>query len=143
MTNSLGLLVGATGPAQMLLMEYSGGAHVANLATYNSFFPWGSLPADHTYRFRMEVTGNASAVSVYAAYGEGSETWTAIPTMQNISLVGTSVEGTTGYMSVATFDMDGELGRKQFDNVSYVPEPATMSLLAIGSLVGLVRRRRS
>ena len=119
MTNSLGLMVGATTGDHLMLIEYKDMAHESTLATYGAFFHWGSLPVDHTYRLRLEVTDNASSVSVYASYGEESEDWFEVPGMQDISLVGTSVEDTTGYMSVSVHDTDGIEGRKQFDNVSY------------------------
>ena len=127
------------------LFTHSAGSAGDYTLTFSNF---GGSSADIT-AFGLTVTDFASNITQTATitYDAGGLTGTllVVPGGQpsfTQNFVGLTVDGVNAFDTITlTFD-DNLSGFQDFDEVTYTPEPATLSLLALGGLVALRRRRR-
>ncbi len=83
--------------------------------------------------FQMYVRDNVNDA------GDDPNLWT---TYGRGPMVREDLDGIPVKVGLSFFTIVATTGAQHFDNFTFIPEPATMSLLGIGGLVALIRRRK-
>ncbi len=81
-----------------------------------------------------------SSGNIYAAIFQYTESGDVYASFTELVTPNWAADG-TGAMDAANFSMDGDTSMEYFGHVSQIPEPATMSLLGLGALAMMIRRK--
>lgn len=130
------------------------GHNVAAGQTFDLSFQWRSAfqwDSDDVLNWRLLTTSDDTVGGTVTEIASGTEIGTTSGYVSvDLAGLGTVTSASYGrdlwlefYSSTATVEGTGaEFARVDEVNLSYVPEPATISLLALGGLAAVIRRRK-
>ena len=110
---------------------------VNNYGEHTETDTWTQYSTDASMTFRKNSgteTGQMSFADLKTTYGTELVEMISVQTMSNY----TSFDGYMDGLTITLTDASASVG-----NVDFVPEPATLGVLLIGGLLGVIRKRRA